>query len=268
MRSATLERQKATGMAERIQATELGGMPGIDHGFFTRRGGVSEGVYGSLNCGQGSADAPERVSENRARVARALNTDPERLLSVCQVHSSDAVAVDAPWAGVRPKADAIVTATRGLALGVLTADCAPVLFADAEAGVIGAAHAGWRGALAGVMDATVAAMERLGARRERISAAVGPTIGQDSYEVGPEFEREFLTAAPQSHQFFHTCPDQRPRFDLAGFCRARLEAAGVGIVEVASPNTYAEESRFFSFRRSTHRMEPDYGRQISAIVLK
>lgn len=255
-------------MAEHIKAAALARLNGIHHGFFTRRGGVSDGLYGSLNCGQGSRDDAAKIGENRARVAAALGTASGHLLSPWQVHSAEALAIEAPWLGERPKADALVTRTPGLAIAVLTADCAPVLFADPEARVIGAAHAGWRGALAGILEETVAVMERQGARRERIAAAVGPSIGKESYEVGPEFEREFLAAAPGSAGFFHRRPGAKPRFDLPGFCRDRLERAGVGVIDDASCDTYADESRFFSFRRATHRQEADYGRQISAIVLK
>jgi YfiH family protein len=255
-------------MAERIEADTFSRLSGLAHGFFTRRGGVSGGLYGSLNCGPGSADAVEHVRENRARVAAALGAAADRLLTPWQIHSPDVVAVAAPWPGDRPRADALVTATPGLAIGVLTADCTPILFADPEARVIGAAHAGWRGALDGVIQKTVEAMERLGARRERIAAAIGPAIGPLAYEVGPEFEREFLSQTPRSSSFFHRAAAGRARFDLPGFCRARLTEAGVGAIEDTATDTYADEQRFFSYRRATHRNEPDYGRQISAIVLK
>lgn len=255
-------------MAVRIEADVLARLDGVAHGFFTRRGGVSDGVYGSLNCGQGSKDDAAKVRENRSRVAVTLGAAPNRLLSPWQVHSPGALIVEAPWIGDRPKADALVTATPGLAIGILTADCTPVLFADPDAKIVGAAHAGWRGALSGVLEATIAAMERLGARPERIAAAVGPSIGPESYEVGPEFEREFLATAPGSTRFFHQRPGAKPRFDLPAFCRDRLVRAGIGTIEDASTDTYADESRFFSFRRTTHRKDADYGRQISAIVLK
>ncbi|MFO1173521.1 MAG: peptidoglycan editing factor PgeF [Hyphomicrobiaceae bacterium] len=255
-------------MAERIEAASFKEMPGLAHGFFTRNGGVSSGLYGSLNCGPGSSDAPQNVQANRARVADALGAASDRLLTVWQVHSPDAVIVDGPWTGERPKADALVTATPGLAIGVLTADCTPILFADPQARVIGAAHAGWRGALAGVIERTVEAMAQLGARRERIAATIGPTIGPESYEIGPEFEREFTAAGAGHAAFFHTTASGRRHFDLPRFCRARLEALGIGRVEDLELDTYAGESRFFSYRRTTHRREADYGRQISAIVLK
>lgn len=255
-------------MAECIEAPSLRNLPGIGHGFFTRRGGVSAGLYGSLNCGPGSSDVPEKVNENRARVASALGTRPNRLLSVWQVHSPDVVTVDGPWTGERPKADALVTKTPGLALGVLTADCTPILFADPHARVIGAAHAGWRGALSGVIERTIEAMEHLGARRERIAAVIGPTIGRESYEIGPEFEQAFAAAEASSARFFHTTDAGRRHFDLPGFCRTRIDRAYVGIAEDLALDTYAEESRFFSYRRTTHRREADYGRQISAIILK
>lgn len=255
-------------MAIRIEADALARLHGVAHGFFTRQGGVSDGVYGSLNCGQGSKDNPASIRENRCRVAVTLGAAPDRLLSPWQVHSPDALIVEAPWTGDRPQADALVTATPGLAIGILTADCAPVLFADPDAKIVGAAHAGWRGALSGVLEATIAAMEKLGAQPERIVAAVGPAIGPKSYEIGPEFEREFLATAPGSTRFFHQRADARPLFDLPAFCLDRLTLAGIGTVEHASADTYADESRFFSFRRTTHRKEDDYGRQISAIVLK
>ena len=255
-------------MAERIEAASLKDLPGLAHGFFTRNGGVSSGLYGSLNCGPGSSDVPENVQANRARVATALGVTPDSLLTVWQVHSPDAVVVDGPWTAERPRADALVTATPNLAIGVLTADCTPILFADPQARVIGGAHAGWRGALSGVIEQTVEAMERLGAKRNRIAAAIGPAIGPDSYEIGPEFEQEFTSAGTGHAQFFHTTAAGRRHFDLPRFCRSRLEALGAGRIEDLGLDTYAGESRFFSYRRTTHRREADYGRQISAIVLK
>ena len=249
-------------------ADQLAALPGIAHGFFTRHGGVSQGGYASLNCGLGSKDDPAAVAENRARVARFLSA--ESLVTAHQVHSATAVVVASPWsAQERPRADAMVTATPRLALGVLTADCAPVLFADAQAGVIGAAHAGWRGALGGVLEATLAAMEQLGAKRARIAAALGPCITQPAYEVGPEFEREFLAADPDSGQFFARPvgkPDARPHFDLPGYVLYRLVRAGLA-GGTRPPCTFAGREDFFSYRRSRAANEADYGRQISAIVL-
>jgi YfiH family protein len=242
--------------------------PGIRHGFFTRAGGVSVGIYASLNCGLGSADERGRVAQNRARVAAALGQPADRLVTPYQVHGTVALAVSAPWdAGARPEADALVTATPGLAIAVGTADCAPVLFADPVARVIGAAHAGWRGALAGVLEATVAAMEALGARRDRIDAVLGPTISGENYEVGPELVARFCEAEADNARFFAT--GGRPghaRFDLPAFILARLAQAGVAAADLEMC-TYAEADRLFSYRRATHAGEGDYGRQLSAIVL-
>jgi polyphenol oxidase len=229
----------------------------IAHGFFGRTGGVSQGIFASLNCGPGSGDAREDVVENRNRVAEAL-APGAALLTLYQIHSGDAVTVTAPWnIGEGPKADAMATNVPGLALGILTADCAPVLLADPEAGVIGAAHAGWKGALGGVTDSVIAAMENLGARRERIAASIGPCISQANYETGPEFRERF----PAS--FF----DGR-RFDLEGYVAQRLAAAHIQNVARLAACTYAREADFFSYRRATHRGEADYGRQVSAIVLR
>jgi polyphenol oxidase len=238
------------------------------HGFFTRCGGVSSGIYTSLNCGPGSADEPAAVQENRKRVAEALGAG-QGLVSLYQVHGRDVVVVgeDYDISGPRPKADGMVTTRRGIALGILTADCAPVLFADAEAGVIGACHAGWRGALAGVTDATVAAMERLGAARERIRAAIGPLIRQSSYEVSDSFRSGFLGAASANAAFF--ARGQREghwQFDLPGYLMERLRQAKVA-AEDLELDTCADRVRFFSYRRTTLAGESDYGRQISAIVL-
>ena len=252
-----------------ILADNLAGLAGVRHGFFTRVGGVSEGIYGALNCGLGSRDERGRVLANRERVARHLGTDGARLLTCYQIHSATVVGVAEPWAAdQQPQADALVTTTRGLALGALAADCTPILFADADAGVIGAAHAGWKGALGGVIEATVGAMERLGAARGRIAAAVGPCIGPDNYEVGPEFEARFLAADPAHGGFFRRpAPGARPYFDLPGFVAGRLTEAGIGRVAMVAECTYAQPERFFSYRRTTHRGEADYGRQISAIML-
>jgi len=239
----------------------------VRHGFFTRAGGVSEGIYRGLNVGLGSHDARENVLENRARVCRWFRVAPERLATVHQVHSPDVVTVDDGYDGARPAADALVTATPGLILGVLTADCGPILFCDPEARVVGAAHAGWKGALTGVLENTVAAMERLGARRERIVASLGPSIGGRNYEVGPEFVERFLAVDAGHARFF--APSQKPGhalFDLPGLTTERLRKAGV-TAENLDICTYPDEGRFFSYRRTTHRQEPDYGRQISAIML-
>lgn len=256
-------------MPNPITADCLTDIGSIEHGFFTREGGVSQGIYGSLNCGIGSKDERARVLENRARVAAHLGTAGERLLTCHQSHTADAVIVAEPWAiGAMPKADGLATRQPGLALGALAADCAPVLFADPEARVIGAAHAGWKGALAGILEATIAAMVRLGARPGRIRAALGPCIGPEAYEVGPEFEARFIAADPANGRFFHRAPaGARPRFDLPGYVLERLVRAGLDTVESVTACTYADPDRLFSYRRATHRGETDYGRQVSAIVL-
>jgi polyphenol oxidase len=252
-----------------LRAANLSGVGGVAHGFFGREGGVSEGLYSSLNCGYGSSDDAERVRENRALVASRLGVREERLITVYQVHSPTVVTVDAPWVrNEAPQADAMVTKFRGIALGVLAADCAPVLFADAQARVIGSAHAGWKGAIGGVIEATLRAMEALGAERGRIRAAVGPCIGPSSYEVGAEFVSRFVDAAPDNRSFF--CPSTREghaMFDLPGYVEATLRTAGVRDVEPSPACTYEQDDRFFSFRRTTHRREADYGRNLSAIVL-
>ena len=253
---------------KRLEAQGLNGAR-IAHGFFGRDGGISQGIYASLNCGPGSKDDAPAVAENRRRVADALASEV-RLISLSQVHSPIVHALP-PWAtedGKRLEGDGMVTATPGLGLGILTADCAPVLFADAEAGVIGAAHAGWKGALGGVLEATLEAMERLGALRMRISAAIGPSISQKNYEVGADFRDRFLEAETKDERFF--VPSDREghfRFDLPGYAAHRLTQAGTGSVETLGICTYPAENGFFSFRRTTHAGEPDYGRQISAIVL-
>jgi YfiH family protein len=245
-------------------------LPGLAHGFFTRLGGVSEGVYASLNIGVGSRDAPEAVAGNRARAAAALGVAPERLAVPYQVHSPEAVAISEPWApDARPRCDGLVTATPGLALGVTGADCGMILLADRRARVIGAAHAGWTGALAGVVEATVAAMERLGAKRSDIVAALGPCIAQASYEVGPELVAAFIAAGEDASRYFiPSCNAGRSMFDLNAFIAERAHRARVGRFEDLRLDTYADERRFFSYRRTTHRKEPDYGRLMSAIVLK
>jgi YfiH family protein len=239
----------------------------VRHGFFTRRGGASSGIFAGLNCGPGSGDQREAVALNRARVAEAMGVAPTRLLSLHQIHSAEVVVAGPEGWIERPQADAAVTDVPGIALSVLTADCAPVLLADSTAGVIGVAHSGWRGALDGVLDATLAAMERLGAARGSISAAVGPTISQRAYEVGPEFAHRFIDADHEHGRFFVNGEGERYHFDLPGFVMERLRAAGVGEVGWIGTCTYSEPERFFSYRRTTHAGEPDYGRLISTIVL-
>lgn len=243
--------------------------PGVAHAFFTRGGGVSQGVYASLNGGVGSADDPEAVRENRARMAGALGIGADHLLIPYQVHSPDVVAVSAPWRpDARPRCDALVTATPGLGLGVTGADCGIILFVDPSAGVIGAAHAGWRGALTGIIEATVAAMEMLGARAQNIRAALGPTIAQQSYEVGPEFATTFAEAEPESGRFFAPSVSAgRSMFDLHGFIGMRIARRGVARFDDLGLDTYGDEARFFSYRRATHRKEADYGRLVAAIAL-
>jgi YfiH family protein len=242
---------------------------GVTHGFFTREGGVSAGLYASLNGGPGSGDDTASVAENRRRIAGHLGA--VHLVSLHQVHSAEVVTVTGPWPGERPRADAMVTDRPGLALGVLTADCAPVLFAEAEAGVVGAAHAGWKGALAGVLEATVAAMAALGAEPARIVAAVGPAISQRAYEVGPEFVERFLDDDPENGRFFAGAPpgdaaDDRAMFDLPGYCLARLRAAGVGAAAWTGDCTYSDPRRFYSYRRACHQGEADYGRLVAAVA--
>jgi YfiH family protein len=242
--------------------------PRVRHAFFTREGGVSTGVYASLNGGTGSRDDPEKVRENRNRMAAALGVSAGRLLVPFQVHSADAIIVNEPWQGARPRCDGIVTNVPGLALGVTGADCGILLLSDPRAGVIGAAHAGWKGALAGILEATIVQMETLGARRADIAVALGPTIGANSYEVGPEFVARFVDVAPDHARFF--TPSERDGhswFDLPGFIGTRADEANVGSFEDLSLDTYADEGQFFSYRRMTHRGEPDYGRLIAAITL-
>jgi polyphenol oxidase len=244
-------------------------LPGIRHAFFTRQGGVSSGVYASLNGGTGSRDDTAFVAENRARMAAALNVAPARFLTPYQIHSAEAVTAEVPWtAETRPRADAVVTRARGLAISVTTADCGPILLADAGAGVIGAAHAGWRGALTGIIEATLDAMERLGARRANITAAIGPMIRQRNYEVGPDLIARFAAADGSGAAFFTPAArDGHALFDLPGYIAARLARAGIANIEDLGLCTYADAERFFSFRRSTHRGEADYGRHVNAIVL-
>jgi YfiH family protein len=240
-------------------------LEGVAHGFLGRKGGVSTGIHAGLNVGSGSEDAPEAIAENRRRATEAVLPGGE-LVILYQVHSSDAVAVTAPFEEpLRPRADALVTDRPGLALGILTADCAPVLLADREAGVVGAAHAGWKGAIGGVTDSTIAAMEGLGARRERIVAAVGPCIARASYEVDEGFFLRFAQLDPDNERFFAAGRSGHHQFDLEAYVAHRLAAAGIRRVEALGEDTYAQPDRFYSFRRATHRSEPDYGRQISII---
>jgi len=250
-------------------AAQLLALDGIRHGFFTREGGVSGGLYASLNGGVGSNDAAADVAENRARMAAAVGVEPHRLVTAYQIHSPQVVVAETPWpAEARPRADAIVTRMRALAIGVTTADCGPVLLADPDARVIGAAHAGWRGALSGVVEAAVEAMERLGAERRHIRAALGPMIRQPNYEVGPDLIARFAAEDPASHRFF--APAEREGhalFDLAGYIAARLTRAGIRQIEDVGLCTYGDAARFYSFRRTTHRAEPDYGRHVNAIAL-
>ena len=249
---------------EVIRADALGG---TRHGFLGRRGGVSRGVCAGLNCGLGSDDDHDDVVENRRRAADSV-APRAALVSVHQVHSAEAVIATAPWPDdSRPRADAVVTDRPGLILGVVTADCAPVLLADREAGVVAAAHAGWKGAVGGVLAATVSAMERLGAERKRIAAAVGPMIARASYEVDDGFHGHFLTADPANERFFASGRPGHWQFDLEGFVVAQLANAGLGRIEALGLDTYADPDRFYSFRRATHRREADYGRQLSLIAL-
>jgi polyphenol oxidase len=250
-----------------LQSRSLAACRGVRHAFFTREGGVSTGIYHSLNGGLGSRDDPEHVRENRTRMAAHLGV--KHLGTAHQIHSPRVVVAETAWrSNGPPRADGIVTRTAGLAIGITTADCGPVLLADVNAGVIGAAHAGWRGALDGIIEATVAAMEGLGAQRARIIAALGPMIRQASYEVGAELVAQFVRASPANAGFFVPTPrEDRARFDLGGFIVRELALAKVGHIEDLGHCTYADPGRFFSFRRATHHAEPDYGRHINAIAL-
>ena len=241
-------------------------LAGIPHGFLGRSGGVSGGILAGLNCGWGSGDERESISENRRREVEAV-LPGARLVTVHQIHSSDVVEAGAWLDDHRPPADALVADRPGTLLGILTADCAPILLADADAGVIGAAHAGWRGAVAGVAASTIAAMEKLGARREWIVASVGPCIAQRNYEVDPAFAERLIDAAPDNDRFFIDGPAGKPHFDLESFVVASLAAAGIARIEAIRLDTYADPARFYSYRRATHLGEPDYGRQISLIGL-
>jgi YfiH family protein len=245
----------------------LAAVPGLRHAFFSREGGVSGGIYQGLNGGLGSSDDPAKVAENRRRMAEAIGVAPEHLVGVHQIHSPDAVVATGPWQGDRPRADALVTRTEGIAIGVTAADCGPILFADPAARVIGAAHAGWKGALTGVLESTIGAMEKLGADRTRVVAAIGPLIRQHSYEVGSEFVERFMDADAENGVFFvRSVRAGHAMFDLAGFIRRRLENAGILMIDDIGVDTYSDE-RFYSYRRSVHRKEPDYGRHVHAIAL-
>lgn len=252
-----------------FQAESLAAIDGVAHGFFTRLGGVSEGIYASLNCGPGSRDDEAKVAENRARVANILGAAPDKLLTVYQKHTNNAVVAKKPWAKTKvPEADAIVTNVPGLAIGILTADCAPVLLCDGEAHVIGAAHAGWRGALSGIVEATIDAMKELGAKPERMSVVIGPAISQGAYEVGQDYRDRFMAEEPDSEAFFTVDEGSgEPHFDLPGYVAERLARAGVAEIVDMGLCTYYDETRLFSYRRSQHHGEEDYGRQISAILL-
>ena len=251
-----------------VEVLQHRALAGAAHGFLGRRGGVSGGIHAGLNVGWGSEDDPGATAQNRALAVSAV-LPGAALVCTYQTHSSDVVTVTAPWPEAeRPPADALVTDRPGVVLGILTADCAPVLFHDARAGVIGAAHAGWKGAFHGVTDATVAAMEALGARRQDIAAVVGPCIAQKSYEVDDTFERRFVEADPANTGFFRAGRAGHAWFDLEGYVAARLRAAGVGTIGLLGQDTYSQPDRFFSFRRATHHGEPGYGREISLIGLK
>lgn len=253
-----------------VTSPMLGRLPGLRHGFFTRQGGVSTGLYASLNCGVGSGDDTAAVAENRSRACTALGLPAAALTTVYQVHGDEVLTLDAPWPAdaPRPKADGLVSATSGVALGILTADCVPVLLADAQARVIGACHAGWKGALGGITDATLRAMRRLGAAPLRIAAAIGPSIRQASYEVGAEFPAAFLAADLANARFFQPgARDGHFQFDLPGYVAARLALAGIATIDDLARDTRSESEHFFSYRRTTLAQEPDYGRQLSAIAL-
>ncbi|PXW55713.1 hypothetical protein C7450_109121 [Chelatococcus asaccharovorans] len=266
MTSEKRPRSRSAAVAIEAEALQL---PGITHAFFTREGGVSGGQYASLNGGVGSSDDPVSVGENRRRMAAYLGVSASHLIGLYQVHSPDVITVDAPWRDAeRPRADAMVTATPGIALGVSSADCGPLLFADPQAGVVGAAHAGWKGAFAGVAEATLAAMETLGARREATTVVLGPMISRAAYEVGPEFRARFLEQDPDNAAFFTpSAREGHAMFDLPAYIVARLVRAGVGRIFDTSLCTYGDEKRFYSYRRATHRGEGDYGRLIAAIAL-
>ena len=253
----------------KLQSPLLSAIPGLRHAFFSREGGVSDGIYASLNGGLGSNDDPAAIAENRRRMAEQMGVPPSHFLGVHQIHSPDAAVATGPWQGAsRPRADAIVTRTEGLAIGITAADCGPLLLVDPDARVIGAAHAGWKGALTGIVESAIEAMEKLGAERAGIVAAIGPLIRQPSYEVGNEFVERFMEEDAENTLFFlPAAREGHAMFDLAGFIRARLENAGVLVIDDIGIDTYSDE-RFFSSRRSVHRKEPDYGRHVHAIVLE
>ncbi|MCG6857808.1 MAG: peptidoglycan editing factor PgeF [Salaquimonas sp.] len=252
-------------LCERLDALS----PGVVHGFFTRQGGVSEGIFSSLNTGFGSSDLHDDVAENRRRVADHMGAPGKPLATPHQTHSTDVIIVDESWDYEnRPRADAVITKRPGIAIGVLTADCGPVLIAEPQARVVAAIHAGWRGALTGILENAIAAMERLGALRQRMTATLGPTIGKDNYEVGPEFVERFIEADRENARFLRPSPKEgHSLFDLPAYILSRLHAAGVD-ASWTGHCTYDDEARFFSYRRKTHRGEADYGRQISAIVIR
>jgi YfiH family protein len=253
----------------RLGSPLLSAIPGLRHAFFTRDGGVSDGIYTSLNGGIGSNDDPAHVAENRRRMAEAMGVTPQHFLNVHQTHSPDVVVASGPWQGPsRPLADAIVTRSEGLSIGATAADCGPILLVDPNARVIGALHAGWKGALTGIVESTVDAMEKLGAERSGMVAAIGPLIRQHSYEVGSEFVERFIEADAENALFFiPAAREGHAMFDLAGFIRMRLENAGVLMIDDIGVDTYSDE-RFYSYRRSVHRKEPDYGRHVHAIALE
>ncbi|PLW79153.1 peptidoglycan editing factor PgeF [Cohaesibacter celericrescens] len=253
----------------RVQHQALTSLTGIEHGFFTRNGGTSSDTYHSLNCGYGSDDDREQVRQNRALVAQTITVADDRLVTAYQVHSPLALAIDGPFTSSQPpKVDALVTNTPGLAVAILTADCGPVLFADPNAGVVAAAHAGWRGAFEGVIQATVEKMLELGAENKNITAILGPTISRDNYEVDTAFKERFIERdSAYAHFFSQGNRDGHMQFNLPAFIVAKLEESNIGTALNINRCTYGEENQFFSFRRSTHRNEPDYGRQISAIAL-
>jgi purine-nucleoside/S-methyl-5'-thioadenosine phosphorylase / adenosine deaminase len=253
-----------------IKSGALSNLTNISHGFFTRHGGTSTGIYAGRNCGLGSDDLRAHVIENRGRTADDLNVPRDQLLTLHQIHSATVITATEPWTpNDAPQGDAIVTATPGIGLGILTADCTPVLFADPANGVIGAAHAGWKGAVSGVLEETVDAMVQLGAKRDQIIACIGPTISQTNYEVGPEFKKQFVDqAAEHTAYFIPSAREGHFQFNLPGFVADQLGGLGLGEIEDSNLCTYADPDRFFSFRRTTHAGEPDYGRQISAIALE
>lgn len=253
-----------------LTSPDLSTFPGIRHGFFTRNGGHSTGLYTSLNTGYGSGDDIPTITQNRDIIARAIGSTHQKLVTVHQTHSPICVTVTTPWTYENaPQADALATSQQGIALGVLTADCVPVLFADPTARVIAAAHAGWKGAYGGVIENTVATMEALGARREHITAAIGPAIEQKSYEVGPEFHDRLVAENPENDRFFiPSLKDAHHMFDLKAYVRSKCQAARLGPVNMLANDTCSEEDTFFSFRRATLRHEPVYGRQLSAIILE